>query len=92
MGTPTRSFTREQRMPIITGMLAFILLAFVLYRNNRQKQKANTLLFSQKEEIESTETQKGCAILSLKSHRPQRRPVPSPLRWAANRWRWAWTM
>src|SRR5262249_17424690 len=30
------------------------LLAFILYRNNRQKQKANTLLQSQKKEIEAT--------------------------------------
>ncbi len=36
---------------IITG---FVVLAFVLYRNNRQKQKANTLLQSQKQEIETT--------------------------------------
>jgi signal transduction histidine kinase len=36
---------------IITG---FCVLAFVLYRNNRQKQKANALLQSQKQEIENT--------------------------------------
>ncbi len=36
---------------IITG---FVVLAFVLYRNNRHKQKANTLLQSQKQEIETT--------------------------------------
>ena len=36
---------------IITG---FVVLAFILYRNNRQKQKANTLLQSQKQEIETT--------------------------------------
>ena len=30
MGIPTRSFTREQRMPIITGMLAFVLIIVVL--------------------------------------------------------------
>jgi len=36
---------------IITG---FVLLALILYRNNRQKQKANTLLQSQKQEIEKT--------------------------------------
>jgi signal transduction histidine kinase len=38
-------------LSIITG---FVVLAFILYRNNRQKQKANTLLQSQKQEIEST--------------------------------------
>jgi signal transduction histidine kinase len=36
---------------IITGVGV---LAFILYRNNRQKQKANTLLQSQKKEIEAT--------------------------------------
>ncbi len=36
---------------IITG---FVVLAFVLYRNNRHKQKANALLQSQKHEIETT--------------------------------------
>ena len=36
---------------IITG---FVVLAVVLYRNNRHKQKANTLLQLQKQEIETT--------------------------------------
>ncbi|HEV7424712.1 MAG TPA: ATP-binding protein, partial [Candidatus Paceibacterota bacterium] len=36
---------------VITGVA---LLAFILYRNNRQKQKANTILQSQKKEIETT--------------------------------------
>ncbi|MGK2861954.1 MAG: ATP-binding protein [Chitinophagaceae bacterium] len=36
---------------IITG---FVVLAFILYRNNKHKQKANTLLQSQKQEIETT--------------------------------------
>jgi two-component system NtrC family sensor kinase len=36
---------------IITG---FVVLAFVLYRNNKHKQKANTLLQTQKQEIETT--------------------------------------
>ncbi len=36
---------------IITG---FVVLAIVLYRNNKHKQKANTLLQTQKQEIENT--------------------------------------
>ena len=36
---------------IITGVLIF---AFILYRNNKQKQKANILLQSQKKELETT--------------------------------------
>jgi signal transduction histidine kinase len=33
-------------------LAVFLLIAFILYRNNRQKQKANVLLNSQKKEIE----------------------------------------
>ena len=36
------------------GMAGVLVLAFVLYRNNKQKQKANTILQSQKQEIETT--------------------------------------
>ena len=39
---------------LITAVAVFLLLAFVLFRNNRHKQKANTLLLSQKKEIETT--------------------------------------
>ncbi|MDN3657272.1 ATP-binding protein [Ferruginibacter paludis] len=39
---------------LITAMAVFLLVAFVLFRNNKQKQKANTILQSQKLEIETT--------------------------------------
>jgi tetratricopeptide (TPR) repeat protein len=39
---------------LIAALLVFLLIAFILYRNNRQKQKANTLLNAQKKEIEQT--------------------------------------
>jgi signal transduction histidine kinase len=39
---------------LLTGLALILVVASVLYRNNKQKQKANTLLKSQKEEIEST--------------------------------------
>ena len=39
---------------LATGMAGVLVLAFVLYRNNKQKQKANTILQSQKQEIETT--------------------------------------
>jgi two-component system NtrC family sensor kinase len=39
---------------LIGGMVVFLILAFVLYRNNTQKQKANVLLKTQKQEIETT--------------------------------------
>ena len=39
---------------LITGLLAVLIIAFVLFRINKQKQKANTLLSTQKQEIETT--------------------------------------
>ncbi|MBZ5858349.1 tetratricopeptide repeat-containing sensor histidine kinase [Flavihumibacter profundi] len=39
---------------LLAGLLAISLIGLILYRNNRQKQKANSLLQQQKEEIEST--------------------------------------
>jgi signal transduction histidine kinase len=46
---------RVQRLwlfSIAGGLLSAILILFILYRNNKSKQKANTLLNKQKEEIE----------------------------------------
>jgi len=43
------------KMNVMLGSLASILLiAIILFRNNKQKHKANTLLHRQKEEIQST--------------------------------------
>jgi signal transduction histidine kinase len=39
---------------LIAALAIFLLIAFILYRNNRQKQKANTQLHNQKIEIETT--------------------------------------
>ena len=38
---------------LVAALAIFFLLAFILYRNNRQKQKANFLLTRQKEKIEN---------------------------------------
>ncbi|MEP7374743.1 MAG: ATP-binding protein [Chitinophagaceae bacterium] len=38
----------------ITGLAVLLIIAFILYRNNRQKQKANVVLYQQKEKIEAT--------------------------------------
>jgi len=46
--------TKIKLYGLLSIMTGFIVLAFILYRNNRQKQKANTLLQLQKQEIEST--------------------------------------
>jgi len=42
---------------LLTGFGILLLVAFLLYRNNRQKQKANTILLEQKEKVESTLSQ-----------------------------------
>jgi two-component system NtrC family sensor kinase len=39
---------------LLTGLAVLLVIAFILYRNNRQKQKANVLLQQQKEKIETT--------------------------------------
>jgi len=39
---------------LLTALGVFLLIASLLYRNNRQKQKANILLHDQKQEIERT--------------------------------------
>ncbi|MES1218933.1 MAG: hypothetical protein ABUT20_25730, partial [Bacteroidota bacterium] len=39
---------------LLTGLAVLLTIAFILYRNNRQKQKANVLLQQQKEKIETT--------------------------------------
>ncbi len=39
---------------LLAALVAFLLITFLLYRNNRHKQKANTLLTQQKEKVEST--------------------------------------
>ena len=46
--------TRVKMYGLITGLIVFLILALILYRNNKHKQKANTLLQSQKQEIETT--------------------------------------
>jgi two-component system NtrC family sensor kinase len=43
------------RIYIVLGVaLVFLIIAFTLFRNNRQKQKANLLLEQQKQKVEST--------------------------------------
>ncbi|MEP7107440.1 MAG: ATP-binding protein [Ferruginibacter sp.] len=49
--------TRVKIYSLITGMALIVILAFILFRNNKQKQKANILLLNQKREIETTLTE-----------------------------------
>ena len=46
--------TKVQLFILAGGILTLLIVAFILYRNNKQKQKANLLLQSQKQEIETT--------------------------------------
>ena len=39
---------------LLGGLAVFVLIGFILYRNNLHKKKANTLLQQQKEKVEST--------------------------------------
>jgi two-component system, NtrC family, sensor kinase len=48
---------RLKMYAIIVVAVVFLVIAFILFRNNRQKQKANILLEHQKEKIEHTLTE-----------------------------------
>ena len=39
---------------LLTGLAVLLIIAFILYHNNRQKQKSNIALQQQKEKVEST--------------------------------------
>ena len=39
---------------LLTGLLVVLIIAFILYRNNKHKQKVNTQLEQQKEELQKT--------------------------------------
>jgi len=55
MKTAEERYKNQVRIfSLMTALMVFLLLAFILYRNNKQKQKANLLLQQQKEEIQST--------------------------------------
>jgi signal transduction histidine kinase len=49
--------TQLTQYGLLAGLVMVLAIAFILYRNNRRKQKANVLLFQQKEEIQSTLSQ-----------------------------------
>jgi two-component system, NtrC family, sensor kinase len=55
---------RLKQYGLLAGLGVFLLIAFLLYRNNRQQHKANQKLQEQKEEIQST-------LIQLKSTQSQ---------------------
>ena len=56
---------------LLSGIGVFMLIAFLLYRNNRNRKKANQLLLSQKEEIEKQKINLEKTLIELKSTQAQ---------------------
>ena len=56
---------------LLTGLGVFLLIAFFLYRNNKQKQKANALLHHQKEQVNTQKLKAEKAFSELKSTQAQ---------------------
>ena len=56
---------------LVAGLIIFLIVALILYRNNRHKQKANDLLLRQKEEINHQRNIAENALTSLKSTQSQ---------------------
>jgi signal transduction histidine kinase len=62
---------RVKMYSLLAVLAGVLLLAFILYRNNQQKQKANTLLETQKEEINHQKTQLQSSLETLKATQAQ---------------------
>ena len=62
---------RVKMYSLLAVLGAVLLLAFILYRNNQQKQRANALLQAQKEEINSQKTQLQSSLETLKATQNQ---------------------
>jgi len=56
---------------LVSAVVLFLLLSIILYRNNRNKQKANAVLRSQKVEIEQQRTKAEQALYELKAAQTQ---------------------
>jgi two-component system, NtrC family, sensor kinase len=62
---------KVRQYSLAAGLGVFFLIAFILYRNNRQKQKANQLLLRQKEEIDLQRDKAEKALNSLNATQTQ---------------------
>ena len=56
---------------LLSGIAVFMLIAFLLYRNNRHRKKTNELLHAQKEKIEVQKNDVENALAELKSTQAQ---------------------
>ncbi|WP_373549766.1 histidine kinase dimerization/phospho-acceptor domain-containing protein, partial [Haliscomenobacter sp.] len=63
--------TRVKIYSLLAILAGVLLLAFILYRNNQQKQKANALLQAQKEEISSQKIQLQNSLETLRATQSQ---------------------
>ncbi len=56
---------------LLTGLGVFLLIAFFLYRNNKQKRKANVLLHHEKEQVNTQKLKAEKTLTELKSTQAQ---------------------
>ncbi len=66
-----RAHTRLKQNLLFVGIAALLLVSFILYRNNRQKRKANLTLQKQKEEIHIQKDKAEKTLTELKSTQAQ---------------------
>jgi two-component system, NtrC family, sensor kinase len=72
MATAQAAYQNQVRQyALLTGLGVFLLIAFFLYRNNKQKQNANALLQHQKEEINTQKVIAEKTLSELKSTQAQ---------------------
>ena len=63
--------TKIRTYSLLAGIVVFMVIAFLLYRNNRNRKRANDLLQKQKEEIELQKRNVELALIDLKSTQSQ---------------------
>ena len=72
MATTQAAYQSQVRQyALLTGLGLFLLIAFVLYLNNKQKQNANALLHHQKEQVNTQKLKAEKALSELKSTQSQ---------------------
>ncbi len=67
----TKTQTQVRIYALLSAIFVCMLIAFLLYRNNRHRKKANELLAKQKEEIEVQKKNVEATLIELKSTQQQ---------------------